>query len=123
MEFFCFFVFRYMKYLYTYECEKHNFSSPAELQAAIDGNRREGRRSSYTAFSGGGGSGADNSMSRNSHGQNSLGLHTQMSPLALVGGQHLNQQSMMNGGGAHTPLSHHPHGLPGGAHFPGKYYI
>ena len=38
---------RYMKYLYPYECEKHNFSSPAELQAAIDGNRREGRRPGY----------------------------------------------------------------------------
>lgn len=34
-----------MKYLYPYECEKKNLSTPAELQAAIDGNRREGRRS------------------------------------------------------------------------------
>ena len=38
---------RYMKYLYPYECEKEKLSSPAELQAAIDGNRREGRRPSY----------------------------------------------------------------------------
>ena len=36
-----------MKYLYPYECEKEGFSTPEELQAAIDGNRREGRRSSY----------------------------------------------------------------------------
>ena len=36
-----------MKYLYPYECEKEKLSSPAELQAAIDGNRREGRRPSY----------------------------------------------------------------------------
>jgi len=36
-----------MKYLYPYECEKLKLSSPQELQAAIDGNRREGRRSSY----------------------------------------------------------------------------
>ena len=36
-----------MKYLYPYECEKLKMSSPQELQAAIDGNRREGRRSSY----------------------------------------------------------------------------
>lgn len=39
-----------MKYLYTYECDKQNLSTPAELQAAIDGNRREGRRSSYGHF-------------------------------------------------------------------------
>lgn len=39
-----------MKYLYPYECEKKNLSTPSELQAAIDGNRREGRRSSYGAF-------------------------------------------------------------------------
>lgn len=39
-----------MKYLYPYECEKKNLSTPAELQAAIDGNRREGRRTSYGQF-------------------------------------------------------------------------
>jgi len=36
-----------MKYLYPYECEKLHLSTPQELQAAIDGNRREGRRSGY----------------------------------------------------------------------------
>lgn len=36
-----------MKYLYQYECEKVNLSTQDELQQAIDGNRREGRRSSY----------------------------------------------------------------------------
>lgn len=45
----CFLPFRYMKYLYAYECEKKALSSPAELQAAIDGNRREGRRPSYSS--------------------------------------------------------------------------
>ncbi|XP_060116378.1 AT-rich interactive domain-containing protein 3B [Heteronotia binoei] len=40
---------QYMKYLYAYECEKKSLSSPAELQAAIDGNRREGRRPSYSS--------------------------------------------------------------------------
>uniref|UniRef100_A0A2C9KAZ3 ARID domain-containing protein n=1 Tax=Biomphalaria glabrata TaxID=6526 RepID=A0A2C9KAZ3_BIOGL len=39
--------YRYMKYLYPYECDKLKLSNPSELQAAIDGNRREGRRSSY----------------------------------------------------------------------------
>lgn len=38
---------RYMKYLYPFECEKKGLSSPGELQAAIDSNRREGRRPSY----------------------------------------------------------------------------
>ena len=37
-----------MKYLYAFECERKRLSSPGELQAAIDGNRREGKRSSYT---------------------------------------------------------------------------
>ena len=36
-----------MKYLYPYECDKLKLSSPNELQTAIDGNRREGRRPSY----------------------------------------------------------------------------
>ncbi|KAL5971925.1 hypothetical protein TSMEX_000316 [Taenia solium] len=39
---------QYMKYLYPYECEKLALSTPSELQAAIDGNRREARRSSYS---------------------------------------------------------------------------
>lgn len=40
---------RYMKYLYPYECERKGLSSPGELQAAIDSNRREGRRPSYSS--------------------------------------------------------------------------
>ncbi|XP_008304466.1 AT-rich interactive domain-containing protein 3A-like [Stegastes partitus] len=39
---------QYMKYLYPFECEKKGLSSPGELQAAVDSNRREGRRPSYT---------------------------------------------------------------------------
>ncbi|XP_056126312.1 AT-rich interactive domain-containing protein 3A-like [Rhinichthys klamathensis goyatoka] len=39
---------QYMKYLYPYECERKALSSPGELQAAIDSNRREGRRPSYS---------------------------------------------------------------------------
>ncbi|CAH2089668.1 unnamed protein product [Euphydryas editha] len=37
---------QYMKYLYDYECEKNNISTRAELDAAIESNKREGRRSS-----------------------------------------------------------------------------
>ncbi|XP_046751550.1 protein dead ringer isoform X2 [Diprion similis] len=104
---------QYMKYLYPYECEKRRLSTPAELQAAIDGNRREGRRSSYGAYAGGGGPGE--SMVRASpHTPSSLSLHAQMSPLSLVtavaaGGQHHGPQSLVNGSAAHTPLAHHPH--------------
>lgn len=36
-----------MKYLYPYECEKRGLSNPNELQAAIDSNRREGRRQTF----------------------------------------------------------------------------
>ncbi|XP_034935746.1 protein dead ringer isoform X2 [Chelonus insularis] len=97
---------QYMKYLYPYECEKRRLSTPAELQAAIDGNRREGRRSSYGAYGGGGG---DSMIQRSPHTPNPLSLHAQMSPLSLVtgvGGQH---QALANGSAAHTPLPHHPH--------------
>ncbi|XP_075944307.1 AT-rich interactive domain-containing protein 3A [Anarhichas minor] len=38
---------QYMKYLYPYECVKRSLSNPNELQAAIDSNRREGRRQSF----------------------------------------------------------------------------
>ncbi|ELK19291.1 AT-rich interactive domain-containing protein 3A [Pteropus alecto] len=38
---------QYMKYLYPYECEKRGLSNPNELQAAIDSNRREGRRQNF----------------------------------------------------------------------------
>ncbi|KAK5599975.1 hypothetical protein CRENBAI_012543 [Crenichthys baileyi] len=40
---------QYMKYLYPYECEKRGLSSPGELQAAIDSNRRESRKQNYSS--------------------------------------------------------------------------
>uniref|UniRef100_H2ZB60 ARID domain-containing protein n=1 Tax=Ciona savignyi TaxID=51511 RepID=H2ZB60_CIOSA len=40
---------QYMKYLYPFECEREKLSVPSELQAAIEGNRREGRRPSYSS--------------------------------------------------------------------------
>lgn len=43
--FFTHFTNRYMKYLYPYECDRNQLSTPNQLQVAIDGNRREGRRS------------------------------------------------------------------------------
>ena len=41
---------RYTKYLYPLECSKKNLSNPNELQAAIEGNKREGRRTSYGTY-------------------------------------------------------------------------
>lgn len=38
---------QYMKYLYPYENEKLHLSTQSELNAAIDGNKREGRRPVY----------------------------------------------------------------------------
>ncbi|XP_058982808.1 protein dead ringer isoform X3 [Musca domestica] len=71
---------QYMKYLYPYECEKKNLSTPAELQAAIDGNRREGRRSSYGQYEA-----MHNQMQMPPLGRQALpGGMQQMSPLALV---------------------------------------
>uniref|UniRef100_A0AAF5Q2Y6 Uncharacterized protein n=2 Tax=Wuchereria bancrofti TaxID=6293 RepID=A0AAF5Q2Y6_WUCBA len=39
---------QYQKYLYDYECEKEGLSTASDLQQAIDGNRREGRRNAST---------------------------------------------------------------------------
>ena len=47
-----------MKYLYPYECAKKKLSTPAELQAAIDGNRRDSRRT-FGPFGSPGGSLSD----------------------------------------------------------------
>lgn len=99
--------YRYMKYLYPYECEKRRLSTPAELQAAIDGNRREGRRSSYGHY---------DSMQ-----QRSPNPGIQMSPLSLVSQQQQQQLAarMMGGGvsigvhnGAHHPSHPQPLGQP-----------
>lgn len=83
-----------MKYLYPYECEKRSLSSPTELQAAIDGNRREGRRSSYGTYA---------EMVQRSPGLGAVAtsLAQQMSPLSLVtvaGGR-----PTINGAAHHTP--------------------
>ena len=92
-----------MKYLYPYECEKEKFSSPSELQAAIDGNRREGRRSSYGAYSDlvpRGNSAA--AAGHHAASLNALASHmSHMSPLSLVS----RTPSAVNGNGNHA--AHH----------------
>nr|CAI5862158.1 unnamed protein product [Callosobruchus analis] len=103
---------QYMKYLYPYECEKRRLSTPAELQAAIDGNRREGRRSSYGQY---------DQMQRSPN--PAAGL--QMSPLSLVQQQHTQQQlaarmlslhhqqqQQQQHNGAHHPSHPPPMGQP-----------
>lgn len=105
-----------MKYLYPYECEKRRLSTPQELQAAIDGNRREGRRSSYGQY---------DSMVR------SPNPTLQMSPLSLVSQQQQQQLAaarMMSGSfptnlhnGAHHPSHPQPLGQPiNGGPLPGE---
>ncbi|XP_011181533.2 protein dead ringer isoform X2 [Zeugodacus cucurbitae] len=80
---------QYMKYLYPYECDKKNLSTPAELQAAIDGNRREGRRSSYGQYEA-----MHTQMQMPQIGRPTLpGSIQQMSPLALVTHAANNQQA------------------------------
>ncbi|XP_046661997.1 protein dead ringer-like isoform X2 [Homalodisca vitripennis] len=81
---------QYMKYLYPYECEKRRLSTPGELQAAIDGNRREGRRGSYGTYA--------EMMQRSP---------SQMSPLSLVTAA----RPQVNGSAAHHPTNnnHLPH--------------
>ena len=93
-----------MKYLYTYECEKRQLSTPAELQVAIEGNRREGRRSSYGTYS---------EMVQRSPVPNLPPSHpSQMSPLSLV----TSGRPAMNGNSNHHPTSHPPvHGQTLGA--------
>jgi len=116
LRFFNLFIYsRYMKYLYPYECEKEKYSSPNELQAAIDGNRREGRRSSYGAYadlvprsggggggnggSGGGGGSGNGSSAQHAASLSALASHmSHMSPLSLV-----SRPSALNGNGHHRP--------------------
>lgn len=78
---------RYMKYLYPYECEKEKLSTPEELQMAIDGNRREGRRSSYGQYPELSGSSPPPTFPNRNHlfSSNNNGLHS--SPLSLVSRQ------------------------------------
>ncbi|XP_023349146.1 AT-rich interactive domain-containing protein 3A isoform X2 [Eurytemora carolleeae] len=41
---------QYTKYLYPLECKLNNLSNPNDLQSAIEGNKREGRTSSYGPY-------------------------------------------------------------------------
>lgn len=84
-----------MKYLYPYECEKRGLSTPSELQAAIDGNRREGRRSSYGQYD-------TLPRSPNPNPLSSLSLVNQQQQIAA------RMNSIMSGGISHHNGAHHP---------------
>jgi len=43
---------QYTKYLYPVECKNNNLSNPCDLQSAIEGNKREGRTSTYGPYGG-----------------------------------------------------------------------
>lgn len=70
-----------MKYLYPYECEKRNLSHPSELQTAIEGNRREGRRSAYNQY---------DVIARNQNGMNPMAQSIQMQQMQQM------QQRLIN---------------------------
>lgn len=99
---------QYTKYLYPLECKMVNLSNPNDLQSAIEGNKREGRTSSYGPYGG-------------------MGMPFQNSPLPpSLGG--MPQFSMMNTPPRHMhmngnrppmhPGSRSPPGLPSGPQDP-----
>ena len=107
---------QYMKYLYPYECEKLKMSTPAELQAAIDGNRREGRRPvygfEYASPTGMSSSGNVNAMNGNGSSSN-LNLNNQAAAAAALGlvksSNFQNDLLSAAGLGHHAGLPHHQH--------------
>ncbi|XP_015177195.1 PREDICTED: protein dead ringer-like isoform X2 [Polistes dominula] len=105
---------QYMKYLYDYECDRKNLSTREDLQLAIDGNRREGRRNTYVQYPSGSGSDGQRNQStslsmRSRISPNAMQLHTQISPLSLVtaAAAVTSAQSMVNGNSMHPSLVQH----------------
>lgn len=99
-----------MKFLYRYECHKLDLSKPHELQAAIEGNKREGRRTSYYGELGQMQSPNSNGPN-NGHAPNSQLHHgqSQISPVSLVttstsntGSQRLQMNGHSNQYAGHT---------------------
>jgi len=84
-----------MKFLYRYECHKLGLSTPAELQVAIEGNKREGRRTSYYGDIGQIQSPSSNGTANNGHQANSSQHpnQSQMSPVSMVPTSTLNSIS------------------------------
>lgn len=98
--------YRYRKYLYDYECSKEHLSTPDELQIAIDGNRREGRRSSYSTYSGNGVSGENSVVPRAQHLTSQMAMASPQITLPLIAGGHQHHSMQLNGTSGHNPLTH-----------------
>ncbi|CAB4058831.1 Protein dead ringer,AT-rich interactive domain-containing protein 3A,AT-rich interactive domain-containing protein 3B,Protein dead ringer homolog,AT-rich interactive domain-containing protein 3C,AT-rich interactive domain-containing protein cfi-1 [Lepeophtheirus salmonis] len=103
---------QYTKYLYPLECMQRNLSNPGELQMAIEGNKREGRRSSYGPYSDAVGHMA----------AAAAGLHPQqISAMSLVNQRvqaHVGQQHP-HGGGNGGPGNGFPSSISPPSNFPG----
>ncbi|XP_045110439.1 protein dead ringer homolog isoform X2 [Portunus trituberculatus] len=101
---------QYMKYLYPLECEKMKLSNPTELQNAIDGNRREGRRSSYGNY----GDTCQPPMLPLQNLQSLQNLQNLQNPLSLV------PRPQLNGNGTAHPLAPQEYLLGRGGSPPGS---
>jgi len=92
---------QYTKYLYPYECVKRNLSNPNELAAAIEGNKREGRRGSYGAY-------PEMAMAGLHPSQMSQMQPSQISPMSLVTGPRFNGNATSHHGSPMPPTSQSP---------------
>jgi hypothetical protein len=111
---------QYTKYLYPMECKLNNLSNPTDLQSAIEGNKREGRTSSYGPY---GGMGMSMSPFQNSPLPPSIGGMPQFAMMGTPPRLHMNGMSGMNGNhhsrpSMHPPGSRSPPGLPTGPQDP-----
>lgn len=109
---------QYMKYLYAYECEKEGLSTQDELQAAIDGNRREGRRSGYGSYSdmvGATPPPTTSTISRSGSvggGPNSSPLSTPLVLARSLNGHHQSSSQALSSSGEEDSGSHPLHSIP-----------
>lgn len=112
---------QYMKYLYPYECEKEKLSNPEELQMAIDGNRREGRRSSYGQYPELGGTGNSSPPQPSPQG-NSNSAAAAAAAAAMLAGRNPFSFGAATANGLHgSPLSLMARHLNGQGHSSGKF--
>ncbi|KAI3413957.1 hypothetical protein GPALN_011427 [Globodera pallida] len=84
---------QYEKYLFDFECERHHFSTLADLRSAIDANKREGGRRNAPAATG---AGASHGTTSNSAGATPSGHHHHQHNHhhSYSGGRHSSSNSM-----------------------------
>jgi len=108
---------QYTKYLYPYECKMANLSNPSELQNAIEGNKREGRTSSYHPYGMPGGPFQTSPLPPSLGGMPPLSLMSQMGMPPMGPGMQVSRPPM-NGNRPPMPGSRSPPGLPTGPQDP-----